>query len=57
MLGVVQLGAVIRYNNPSVCSDLFALGLGFLIPLVFILFCNVFIITLNHYPGFVLSTT
>ena len=56
MLDVVQLGAAIRYTTP-VRSDLFALELGFLILLVFILFCNVFIIILNHYPGLVLSTT
>jgi len=57
VLDIVQLGAAIRCNSPSVCSDLFALEGGFLIALVFILFCSVFIIILNRYPGLVLGTT
>lgn len=55
MLGIVQARAVIRCNIP-VCSDLFALEEGFLITLVFILFCNGFT-DLSCYPGLVLSTT
>lgn len=51
MLDIVQLRAAIRCDTPSVCSDLFALEGDFLITLVFILFCNVFIAILSLRSG------